>query len=100
MLPASELDGVNVATVSALLKPTVPATLFPPESTTVNDTVLGVTACENVADGATDTATPVAPELGVTLVTAGAHARGHRIRRRRRRPGTHRVRRRHRERIS
>ena len=71
-LAASELDGVNVATVFPPLKPTVPATLFPPESTTVNDTVPGITACENVADGATDTATPVAPELGVTLVTAGA----------------------------
>ena len=70
---ASELVGVNVATViSPPLKPTDPATLFPPESTTVNDTVLGVTGCENVADGATDTATPVAPELGVTLVTVGA----------------------------
>ena len=96
---ASELAGVNVATVSPPLKPTDPATLFPPESFTVNDTVPGVTACENVADGATDTATPVAPELGVTLVTAGAAHSGHRIRRRRRRPGTHRVGRRHRERI-
>jgi hypothetical protein len=37
----------------------------------VNDTVPGVTACENVAVGATATATPVAPELGVTLVTVG-----------------------------
>ena len=69
---ASELDGVNVATVFPALKPTVPATPFPPESTTVNDTVPGVTACENVADGATDTAFPVDPELGVTLVTVGA----------------------------
>ena len=71
VLPASELDGVNVATVSALLKLTVPATLFPPESFTVNDTVPGVTACENVAVGAADVGTPVAPELGVTLVTVG-----------------------------
>ena len=62
---------MNVATVFPLLNPTDPATLFPPESFTVNDTVLGVTACENVADGAADTATPVAPEPGVTLVTAG-----------------------------
>ena len=62
VLAASELVGVNVATVSAPLKPTAPATLFPPESFTVNDTVPGVTACENVADGAADTATPVAPE--------------------------------------
>src|SRR5690348_8830815 len=29
-------DGVNVATVFPALKPTVPATLFPPESFTVN----------------------------------------------------------------
>ena len=70
---ASALVGVNVATVSAPLKPTDPATLFPPESFTVNDTVPGVTACENVAVGATDTAYPRRPrELGVTLVTAGA----------------------------
>ena len=57
---------MNVATVSALLKLTDPATLFPPESFTVNDTVPGVTGWENVADGATDTATPVDPELGAT----------------------------------
>jgi len=71
VLAASELAGVNVATVSAALNPTDPATLFPPESLTVNDTVLGVTGWENVADGATDTATPVAPELGDTPVTVG-----------------------------
>jgi len=70
-LGASELDGVNVATVLPLLKATVPATGFPLESLSVNDTVLGCTACENVAVGATDTATPVAPELGVTAVTVG-----------------------------
>ena len=69
--PASELDGVNVATGFPLLNPTDPATLFPPEFLTVNDTVLGVTGCENVADGAADTATPVAPEPGVTAVTDG-----------------------------
>ena len=74
VLPASELDGVNVATVSALLKLTVPATLFPPESFTVNDTVPGVTAWENVAVGATDTALPVDPEPGVTVDTTGAVA--------------------------
>ena len=76
VLPASELAGVNVATVSPPLKLTVPATLFPPESTTVNDTVPGTTACENVADGATETETPVAPELGVTLVTCAMLADG------------------------
>src|SRR5215469_5395830 len=70
-LAASGLDGVNVATVSPLLKLTVPATGFPAESFTVNDTVPGVTACENVAAGATEAETPVAPALGVTAVTAG-----------------------------
>ena len=74
MLPASELVGVNVATVSAPLKLTDPATLFPPESFTVNDTVPGVTACENVAVGAADTATPVAPKAGDTVDTTGAVA--------------------------
>ena len=69
--PASGFVGVNVATVSAPLKLTDPATLFPLESTTVNDTVLGVTGWENVADGATDTATPDAPPAGVTAVTVG-----------------------------
>ena len=73
-LAASGLVGVNVATVFPALKATVPATGFPPESTTVNDAVLGVTASENVADGATDTATPVAPEAGVTAVTDGGTA--------------------------
>ena len=71
MLAASGFVGVNVATVLPLLKLTVPATGFPPESFTVNDTVLGTTACENVAVGATETATPVAPALGVTAVTVG-----------------------------
>ncbi len=60
-LAASGLVGVNVATVFPALKPTVPATVFPPESTIVNDAVPGVTASENVADGATDTATPRRP---------------------------------------
>jgi hypothetical protein len=70
-LAASGFVGVNVATVSAALKLTDPATLFPPESTTVNDTELGVTACENVTDGATEVAFPVDPEAGVTPVTDG-----------------------------
>jgi hypothetical protein len=71
MLPASALDGVNVATVSAALKPTVPATGFPPESLTVNDTVPGVTGWENVADGATNTALPDDPGPGDTVDTTG-----------------------------
>ena len=70
MLPASGLVGVNVATVSALLKLTDPATPVPP-AVTVNDTVPGVTAWENVAVGAAETATPVDPSAGVTVVTAG-----------------------------
>ena len=72
MLDDSEPDGANVATVLPLLKDTDPATGFPLESTSVNDTVFGTTAWENVAVGATETATPVAPDAGVTLVTVGA----------------------------
>src|SRR5215472_10617329 len=71
MLDASEPDGVNVATVLPLLKLTEPATGFPLESTSVNDAVPGVTGWENVAVGAAETATPVAPDVGVTLVTVG-----------------------------
>src|SRR6516225_3318602 len=51
-LAASALEGVNVATVLAPLKLSEPATLFPAESLSVNDAVLGVTAWENVAVGA------------------------------------------------
>ncbi len=71
VLFARELVGVNVATVLAVLKLTEPGTVVPPESLSVNETVLGVTAWENVTVGVTDTATPVAPSAGVTLVTAG-----------------------------
>jgi hypothetical protein len=71
VLAASALVGVNVATVFPPLRTADPATLCPLESTTVNDTVPGVTAWENVAAGATDTATPVAPAAGVTLLTVG-----------------------------
>ncbi len=71
MLATSELAGVNVATVSALLKLTEPVTAFPLESFSVNDAVLGVTGWENVAVGATETALPVEPGLGVTVVTVG-----------------------------
>jgi hypothetical protein len=72
VLAANELVGVKVATVLPVLKLTVPATVFPPASFKVNDTVVGCTAWENVAVGATDTATPVAPAAGVTVVTFGA----------------------------
>src|SRR5215471_11269293 len=71
MEEASDPDGVNVATVLLPLRDTDPATGFPLESTTVNDTVPGTTAWENVAVGAAETATPVAPWAGVTLVTVG-----------------------------
>jgi hypothetical protein len=71
---ASGLEGMNVATVSALLKLTDPAAGFPPESFTANDTVLGTTAWENVAIGATVTGLPDDP--GVELVTVGPKAPG------------------------
>jgi hypothetical protein len=54
-----------------VLKLTEPATGFPLESWTVNDTVLGTTGWENVAVGAIEADTPVAPALGVTFVTVG-----------------------------
>ena len=60
-----------MATVLAALKPTDPATEFPPESFTENDTVLGTTVWENVAVGATETGLPVEPAAGVALVTVG-----------------------------
>jgi hypothetical protein len=68
---ASELVGVNVATVLPVLRVTEPATVVPLEFFSVNDTVLGTTAWENVAVGAADTDAPVAPEAGVTLFTTG-----------------------------
>src|SRR6516165_5950311 len=71
VLPASGPAGVNVATVFPALKLTDPATGLLLESLSVNDTVLGTTACENVADGATDTGLPVDPPAGVTVVTCG-----------------------------
>ena len=37
----------------------------------MNDTVLGTTACENVAVGAVDTGLPDDPSIGVTPVTTG-----------------------------
>jgi hypothetical protein len=71
VLPASELVGVNVATVSAAFKLTVPLTVLFAESFTVNDTVPGVTGWENVAVGATDTALPVDPAAGAIVDTTG-----------------------------
>ena len=71
VLPASELVGVNVATVSAPLKLTDPGHAVPAGVLHRERHRARLTGWENVADGATDTATPVAPEPGVTLVTAG-----------------------------
>ena len=62
---------MNVATVLVPSRLTDPPTVFPPESFSVNPTVPSTTAWENVAVGATETETPVAPALGVTLTTAG-----------------------------
>ena len=62
---------MNVATVLPALKLTAPGTVVPDAVFNVNVTVLGTTAWEKVAVGATDTATPVAPEAGVAVVTVG-----------------------------
>jgi hypothetical protein len=67
---ASALEGVKVAVVSALLKLTDPATALPPKSFTVNDTLLGTTASENVAVAAAVTGLPDDPAPGVEPVTA------------------------------
>jgi hypothetical protein len=68
---ANAADGVNVATVLPLLKPTEPATADPEPSCTVNTNDDDDTASENVADGATDVDTPVAPSAGTRDVTDG-----------------------------
>jgi hypothetical protein len=49
----------------------VPETAVPLEFFSVNETLLGTTAWENVAVGAMETGSPDDPELGVTLVTVG-----------------------------
>ena len=71
---ASALEGVNVAVVSPLLKLTDPAAVFPPESLSVNDTLLGTTGWENVAVGATVTGLPEESLPGVELDTVGPEA--------------------------
>ena len=71
---ASGLSGVNVATVSPPLKPTEPLTAPPPEAVTVNDTVFGTTACENVAVGIDRHRVARRPIVGVTLDTTGGVA--------------------------
>jgi hypothetical protein len=63
--------GVKVATVSASLKETDPATADPPESCNSNDTVPGATGWENVTVGATDTGLADEPAVGVTAVIVG-----------------------------
>jgi hypothetical protein len=68
---ASEFVGLNVAMVSALSKLSEPATSLPLESLSVNDTLLGTTASENVAAGAASTESPVEPAVGDTVVTVG-----------------------------
>ena len=68
---ASAFVGLNVATVSALLKLTEPAAVFPPESFSANDTLLGTTAWENVAVGATVTGLPDELLPGVEPATVG-----------------------------
>jgi hypothetical protein len=69
--PANAADGVNVATVLPLLKPAEPGTAAPEPSFTVNTSDDDATASENVADGATDVDTPVAPATGTCDVTEG-----------------------------
>jgi hypothetical protein len=73
---ASALEGVNVATLSALSKVTEPDAVFPLGSFSVNDTLLGTTAWENVAVGATVTGLPDDPVPGVEAVTVGEKAFG------------------------
>jgi hypothetical protein len=68
---ANAADGVNVATVPPLFNPAEPGTDVPEPSFTVNTSDDDDTASENVADGATDVATPVAPSAGVRAVTDG-----------------------------
>jgi hypothetical protein len=69
-------DGVNVATVLPLLKTAEPATADPEPSFTVNTSDDDNTASENVADGATDVDTPVAPSAGLRDVTDGGVVSG------------------------
>jgi hypothetical protein len=68
---ANAADGANVATVPPLLKLAEPDTAAPEPSFTVNTSDDDDTASENVADGATDVATPVAPLAGTCDVTDG-----------------------------
>jgi hypothetical protein len=73
---ANAACGVNVATVLPLLKTAEPDTAAPEPSFTVNTNDDDDTASENVADGATDVATPVAPSAGLRAVTDGGVVSG------------------------
>jgi len=68
---ANAADGVNVAVCVELLYDTEPATAAPEPSFTVNTTDDDDTASENVADGATNVDTFVAPAAGTRDVTVG-----------------------------
>jgi hypothetical protein len=68
---ANAADGVNVAVCVEPLYDTCPATAVPEPSFTVNTNDDDDTASENVADGATDVDTPVAPAAGLRDVTDG-----------------------------
>src|SRR5215471_18354395 len=68
---ASGFAGVKVATVSVPFIEVVPGTVVPLGSVSLNDTVLGSTASENVAVGWVETGLLDEPATGVALVTAG-----------------------------
>jgi hypothetical protein len=68
---ANAADGLNVAVCVEPLYDTCPATAVPEPSFTVNTNDDDDTASENVADGATDVDTPVAPSAGLRDVTDG-----------------------------
>ena len=67
---ANAADGVNVAVFVDALYAVVPGTAVAPAANE-KPTVPACTASENVAVGATEVATPVAPAAGVDAVTVG-----------------------------
>ena len=67
---ASAVVGVNVAVFVAALYAVAPGTAVAPAAN-AKPTVPACTASENVAVGATDVATAVAPAAGVVAVTVG-----------------------------
>ena len=73
MLGASAASGVNVATVPAPLRVTLPDTGVPP-ATTSKFVEPGVTARSNPADTVVARPTPAAPGVGVCEVTDGGIA--------------------------